>query len=145
MLSRYDGFDEDSEVPASYLKAKSASASSKEQIKNDQQQVEADLDDEVKPLVDDHSIAAKAEEVVEEEDLDSPASSYPGMVPTPKGVFPVRCLVETMCGEDDGPEQWFPADIIEVKPFEGKEKVPIGKLESDDGNLYFLFFKFMKK
>jgi len=49
----------------------------------------------------------------------------------------VRCLVETVCGEEDGPEQWFPADIIEVKPFEEKKKVPIDKLEPDDGNFGF--------
>ena len=120
-------------MPASYLKAK-------QQTKSEPKQVDADLDDfadEVKSSVEVAPVQAKPEEAVEEEDLDSPASSYPGVLPTPKGVFPVRCLVETMCGEDDGPEQWFPADVIEVKPVEAKKKVPINKLEPDDGGRVF--------
>ena len=115
-------------MPASYVKANSTSASSAEQS-SVQQNAVAELGN--------LAVEAKPEEAVEEEDLDSPASPYPGVLPTPKGVFPVRCLVETMCGEDDGPEQWFPADIIEVKPVEAKKKVPINKLEPDDGRCVF--------
>jgi len=72
--------------------------------------------------------------------MDSP---YSGLIPSPKLVFPVSCLVETVivdkrCGE----AKWIPAKIIEVKPVMEKGEVPYDKLYPD-GNIppLILFFQ----
>ena len=110
MLIRFDRFEEDKEVPARYLKEIT------DALRTD---ADADLD----------------EQEVEVEDAKFDISDTPGVRPTALGVFPVRCLVETMCGEEDEPEQWYPADIVQVIPFQGKEKMPIDKLTPSDGSL----------
>ncbi len=71
------------------------------------------------------------EQEVEETKFDM--SDIPGVRPTVLGVFPVKCVVETVCGGEDDPEQWIPADIIKVIPVVGKETVPIDKLTPSDG------------